>query len=81
MKGKMNTYYFYRGEIIERFGRGWCWGEEMVRGSDSCPVYKTIEDAKNAIRKYTDSTHKAEPRIVQTAKWDSAERCWKERRD
>lgn len=64
----MIRYYFFRGEVIESFGKGWCWAEEMCRGKTSgIPVYKTIEDTKNAIRKWLDGTHKAEPRIIQTA--------------
>ena len=64
----MKRYYFFRGEIIERFGNGWCWSEEMCRGkSTGIPVYKAVEDARNAIRAYIDGTQKAEPRIIQTA--------------
>ena len=66
MKNAM--FYFYRGETIERFGKGWMWMEESCRGeSTGIPIYKTIEDAKNAIRKFLDGTHRAEPRIIQTA--------------
>ena len=61
-------YYFFRGEMIERFGNGWLWTEESCRGkATGIPVYKTVEDARNAIRKHLDSTQKAEPRIIQTA--------------
>lgn len=64
------NYYFFRGEVIERFGNGWCWTDEMCRGWTSrIPVYKTVEDARNAIRKGLDGTQKAEPRITQTAGW------------
>jgi len=67
----MRRYYFYRGEAIERFGNGWCWSEEMCRGKcTGIPVYRTIEDVKNAIRKYIDGTHRAEPRVIQTAGFD-----------
>ena len=73
----MSGYYFYRGEMIERFGNGWCWSEEMCRGNATgIPVYKTIEDARNAIRKTLDGTHKAEPRIIQTAGYDMTSRNW-----
>lgn len=67
----MKNYYFYRGEMIERFENGWCWTEEMCRGNDhGIPVYKTIEDAKNAIRKYLDGTNKTEPRVIKTLGYD-----------
>lgn len=73
----MRKYYFYRGNVIERFGSGWCWSEEMCRGNNSgIPIYKTIEDTKNAIRKYLDNTHTREPRIIQTAGWDENKRDW-----
>lgn len=72
----MRQYYFYRGEMIERFGRGWCRTYEMCGGNNTgIPIYKTIEDAKNAIRRHLDSTHKAEPRIIQTAAYDH-DRKW-----
>lgn len=59
--------YFYRGETIERVDSGWCWMEETCRGKTTgIPVYKTIEDTKNAIRKWLDGTQKAEPRIIRT---------------
>lgn len=68
----MKNYYFFRNETIERCGliKGWTWMEETCRGNNTSPVYKTIEDTKNAIRKYLDSTHKAEPRIVGYIKWN-----------
>ena len=60
-------YYFYRGGMIERFGDGWMWVEQACCGkATGIPIYKTIEDAKNAIRKHLDSTQKAEPRIAHT---------------
>ena len=76
-KKSVRTFYFYRGEMIERYGKGWCWSEEMCRGNcTGIPVYKTIEDAKNAIRKYLDGTHKAEPRIIFTLAFDVETRSY-----
>ena len=73
----MKQYYWYRGQMIERFGEGWCWTEEMCRGKDhGIPVYKTIEDARNAIRKFMDGTQKSEPRIIQTAGFDINTSDW-----
>lgn len=70
----VRKYYFFRGEMIERFGGGWCWSEEMCQcKSTGIPIYKTIEDARNAIRKYIDGTHNAEPRIIQTAGWNAVD--------
>lgn len=76
MKKQTRRYYFYRNEMIERFGSGWCWVDEMCRGGNSAPVYKTIEDARNAIRKGLDWTHKAEPRVIQTVVWDMDKMDW-----
>lgn len=65
------NYYFYRGEVIERFHDGYCISSEMVSGkSTGIPCYKTIEDAKNGIRKMLDGTQKAEPRIIHTVGWN-----------
>lgn len=62
-----HQYYWYRGGMIERFGKGWLWVEQACSGkATGIPVYKTVEDARNAIRKALDSTQKAEPRIIQT---------------
>ena len=72
----MNGLYFYRGEMIERFGDGWVWSEEMTWGFDTGPIYRTIEDAKNAIRKALDGTHKAEPRIIGKWRWYMDKRTW-----
>lgn len=69
-------YIFYRGETIERLENGYVWVEETCRGNVSSPVYKTIEDAKNAIRKYLDGTHKAEPRIIGEYIWKADEHTW-----
>ena len=70
----MKSYYFYRGQLIETFGKGYCWTEQMCKGDTSgIPIYKTIEDARNAIRKYLDGTHKKEPRIIQTAGWNGSD--------
>ena len=65
--GRKYSFYFYRGNMIESFGPGWMWSEEACRGYTEVPIYKTIEDAKNAIRMHLDSTHKAEPRIAAVA--------------
>lgn len=70
------SLYFYRGETIEPFAEGWCWAEETTRGNLVSPVYQTIEDTKNAIRKYLDGTNKTEPRIVGKCVWDADERNW-----
>lgn len=78
MKRCSHDFYFYRGEMIERFGRGWAWTEEMCRGHEIGPIYQTIEDARNAIRKYLDGTHKAEPRVTGKWRWDSFDETWKE---
>jgi len=65
------TYYFHRGEMIERFGPGWCVSLEMCSGEDTgIPIYKTLRDARNAINKHLDSTHTAEPQIIGTAGFD-----------
>ena len=69
-------YIFYRGETIERLEKGYVWVEDTCRGNVSSPVYKTIEDAKNAIRKYLDGTHKAEPRTIGEYIWKENERTW-----
>ena len=74
MARRGHSFYFYRGYMIERFGRGWTWTEEMTWGLTHGPIYRTIEDAKNAIRMYLDGTHTAEPRIIGEWIWDSAER-------
>lgn len=68
--------YFYRGETIEAFASGWTWMEETCRGEIESPVYRTIEDAKNAIRKALDGTHTAEPRTIGKAVWSDKDRTW-----
>lgn len=68
--------YFYRGQTIESFAGGWCWAEETCRGGIESAVYRTIEDAKNAIRKALDGTHKAEPRTIGKAVWSEEECTW-----
>lgn len=75
----MRSYYFYRGEMIERFGGGWCWSEEMCRGKETgIPIYKTIEDVRNAIRKYNDGTHRSEPRVIGTVGFEIGKGFYKE---
>lgn len=70
--------YFYRGEMIERFGCGWAWSEEMCRGNVIGPIYRTVEDAKNAIRKHLDGTQKAEPRVIGKWRWNTEAHNWEE---
>ena len=72
----MKKFYFYRNEMIERFGPGWVWTEEMCRGNNTGNIYKTIEDTKTAIREYLDSTHKSEPRVIGTWEWLESEHDW-----
>ena len=73
---KCGSFYWYRGNMIERFGKGWMWMEESCRGQvNGIPVYKALKDVKNAIDKYLDSTNDEEPRIIQTAGW-TQEKSW-----
>jgi len=68
---KVGTFYVYRGEWIVRNGPGWSLECEMCSGSVSgIPIYRTLQDAKNAIRKRLDGTQAADPRIVATAGFD-----------
>ena len=69
-------YIFYRGETIERLEKGYVWMEETCKGNISSPIYKTIEDAKNAIRKHLDGTHTAEPRVIGEYIWQYDKRTW-----
>lgn len=72
----LERYFFYRGEMVSKFANGWVWVDEMTWGLNTGPIYKTQEDARNAIRKHLDSTHKAEPRVVGTWRWDMEKRDW-----
>lgn len=55
---KILNMYFHRGlVIIKEFG-GW-----TVEGDLN--LYRTLMDAKNAVDKRHDSSHKAEPRIIR----------------
>lgn len=56
----MKGLYFYRGHTITDMLGGW-WFDGDIR------IYKTIRDAKNAIKKRIDGTHDAEPRIIGEA--------------
>lgn len=68
---KNGTFYTYRGEWIEPIGPGWALECEMCCGKVSgIPIYKSLSDAKNAVRKHLDGTQTAEPRIVATAGFD-----------
>lgn len=61
-------YRWYRGYMITMEFGGWTleyWDGKRI------PVYKTLEDAKNAIRKFCDSTQKAEPRIIKYMAFDT----------
>ena len=63
--------YFYRGYTITQMFGGW-WFENDLR------IYKTVRDAKNAIKKHLDGTHDAEPRIIGEAEYENGE--WKLKR-
>ena len=73
----MKRFYWYRGEMIEslEYG-GYIWTDETCRGNFKSPIYKTIEDARNAIRKYLDGTQKSEPRIIGQYIWTMEKRDW-----
>lgn len=51
-------WYFYKGATIAPNFGGW-----VVSGR--CDLYKTLADAKNAVRKSNDSSHTAEPRVLR----------------
>lgn len=55
---KVCNMYFHRNLIIMKEFGGW-----TVEGDLN--LYKTLMDAKNAIDKRHDSSHKAEPRIIR----------------
>lgn len=56
---RIGNMYIYKGvDICKNYG-GWV----VVNGYDY-NIYKTLEDARNAVRKRHDGTHKAEPRII-----------------
>lgn len=57
-----NGLYFYRGYTITRMLGGWWYDGDLN-------IYKTIQDAKNAINKHIDGTHTAEPRILGEAEY------------
>ena len=63
-------YYIHRGNWIEPFGGGWMWMEQTLMGHERDPIYKALVDAKNAIDKSTDGTHKVEPRIIGYARYE-----------
>ena len=66
----MMKLYFYRGQIIETLKTGgYVWLEETCSGNIVSPIYKTIEDTRNAIRKHLDGTHKREPRTIGHYVW------------
>lgn len=72
---KIANYYIYRGEWIEPIGPGWALECEMCRGNVSgIPIYKTLIDAQNAIRKFLDGTQTTEPRIIATVGFDVEKR-------
>lgn len=52
-------FYEHRAKTINRNYGGW-----VIEGDWS--VYKTLQDARNAIDKRHDGSHKAEPRIIRT---------------
>jgi len=55
--------YFYRGKTITRMLGGW-WVDS------SLSVFATIDDAKQAIRKYLDGTNTREPKVIGYAYLD-----------
>ena len=55
----IGQWYPFRGADICRNYGGWV----IVNGYDY-NIYKTLEDAKNQVRKRNDGTHKAEPRTI-----------------
>ena len=56
---RIGNWLAYRGiEICKNYG-GW-----VIVNGYNYNIYKTLEDAKNAVRKHLDGTHKAEPRII-----------------
>lgn len=59
---KIKGIYFYRGYTITNMLGGW-WYEGDLN------IYKTIQDAKNAIRKHLDGTQKGETRIIGIAEY------------
>lgn len=68
---KVGIYYIYRGEWIEPNGPGWSLEYELTCGKTSgIPIYKTLFDAINAIRKHLDGTQTAEPCIIATSGFD-----------
>lgn len=70
-------YYIHRGEWVQPFCGGWCWEKEMCDGSTTgILIYKALSDAKNAINKHLDGTHKAEPRVIGTAGWSNETKEW-----
>ena len=69
--------YWYKGQMIMPLETGgYVWSEETCRGDEISPIYKTIEDTRNAIRKYLGGTHKREPRIIGHYVWKMCDRDW-----
>ena len=69
-------YRWYRGEMIETLEKGgYIWCNESC-WKQAAPIYKTIEDTKNAIRKHMDGRHKAEPRVIGEYIWSADTRDW-----
>ncbi len=58
---KVGKAYFYRGEAISKNYGGWV----IVNGYDY-NIYKTLDDATNAIRKSNDGSNKKEPVVIGT---------------
>ena len=70
MKYITKGMYIHRGKGINYWPElgGW-----MV--DNDLRVYKTLVDAKNAVDKYHDGSHKAEPKILGEAEYDHGK--WK----
>lgn len=51
-------WYLHRNYMISKNYGGW-----VIEGDWN--LYKTLEDARNAINKRHDGSHKAEPRIIR----------------
>ncbi|WP_298029388.1 hypothetical protein [uncultured Dysosmobacter sp.] len=74
---KIGAFYVYRGEWICPFPPGWVLDREQCSGRTSgIPIYKSLSDAQNAIRKSLDGSNASTPRIVATCGWDEVKKDW-----
>lgn len=71
MRSLGNGIYVHRGEWINYWPElgGWMMENNLL-------VYKTLADAKNAVNKHLDGTHKAEPRVIGEADYDPKTKTW-----